>query len=68
MLVGGKAWDITDSDLIALADAYDIRRPRDLLERVANAVAQWPKFANQAGVPSAEMERIRAYQPDWTRA
>jgi serine/threonine-protein kinase HipA len=67
MLVGGKAWDITQADLLALADAFDVRRPKDLLARVADALAQWPKFADQAGVPSAEMARIRAYQPDWAR-
>ena len=67
MLVGGKAWDITDADLIALADSFDVRRPGELLRRVARAIARWPEFANHAGVPSGDMERIRAYQPDWTR-
>jgi len=67
MLVGGKAWDITGTDLIALADAFDIRRPSELLERVAAAVARWPEFADQAGVPPADMARIRAYQPAWVR-
>src|SRR5579863_6799162 len=68
MLVGGKAWNITDTDLTALADAFDVRRPRELLKRLAAAIARWPEFANQAGVPPAEMERIRAFQPQWTRA
>jgi serine/threonine-protein kinase HipA len=68
MLVGGKAWNITDADLIALADAFDVRRPRELLKRLGQAIARWPEFANQAGVPPADMERIRAYQPQWTRA
>jgi serine/threonine-protein kinase HipA len=67
MLVGGKAWDITDADLIALADSFDVRRPGELLRRVARAIARWPEFANRAGVPPADMERIRAFQPDWTR-
>jgi serine/threonine-protein kinase HipA len=67
MLVGGKAWGITDLDLIALADAFDVRRPRDLLKRVAAAVARWPEFAMQAGVPLEQMARIRAYQPDWAK-
>jgi len=67
MLVGGKAWDITDADLIALAGAFDVRRPRELLKRVAGAVARWPEFAKQAGVPRDEMLRIAAYQPDWAK-
>ena len=63
MLVGGKAWDITDADLIALADTFDIRRPKELLERVAGAVARWPEFARRAGVPRVETDRITAYHP-----
>jgi serine/threonine-protein kinase HipA len=65
MLVGGKAWDITDEDLIALAKTFDIRKPTDLLNRVVRAVAHWPDFADQAGVPRADMARIKAYQPEW---
>ena len=67
MLVGGKAWGITAADLIALADAFDIRKPVDLLDRVAGAVARWPEFARRAGVPRAETNRITAYQPEWVK-
>jgi serine/threonine-protein kinase HipA len=67
MLVGGKAWDITAADLVALADAFDVRRPEDLLERVVGAVARWPEFADRSGVPPADMARIKGYQPAWTR-
>ncbi len=65
MLVGGKAWDITETDLIALADAFDVRKPVEGLDRVAAAVARWPEFARRAGVPRAEIDRIRAYHPAW---
>jgi serine/threonine-protein kinase HipA len=68
MLVGGKAWDITDADLIALADTFDVRRPRELLERVAAAVARWPEFAGRAGVPRIETDRITAYHPAWVQS
>jgi serine/threonine-protein kinase HipA len=67
MLVGGKAWDIMDSDLIALADAFDIRKPRDLLGRLKGAIVRWPDFAYQADVPAPEMTRIQAFHPAWTR-
>jgi serine/threonine-protein kinase HipA len=67
MLVGGKAWNITDRDLMDLARAFDIRRPAELLGGIVHAIARWPHFANQAGVPAADMERIRAYQPEWAR-
>jgi serine/threonine-protein kinase HipA len=65
MLVGGKAWGITDADLIALADAFDIRKPVELLDRVAGVVARWPEFARRTGVPRAEIDRITAYHPAW---
>jgi serine/threonine-protein kinase HipA len=65
MLVGGKAWDITEADLIALADAFDIRRPADLLDRVTDTVARWPAFARRAGVSPAESDRIQAFHPSW---
>jgi serine/threonine-protein kinase HipA len=67
MLVGGKAWDITDADLISLADTFDIRKPRELLERVAGAVARWPEFARRAGVPRVETDRITAYHAGWVK-
>jgi serine/threonine-protein kinase HipA len=67
MLVGGKAWDITDADLIALADTFDIRKPKELLDRVAGAVARWPEFARRAGVPRVETDRITAYHPAWVK-
>jgi serine/threonine-protein kinase HipA len=65
MLVRGKAWGITDADLIALADAFDIRKSVELLGRVAGVVARWPEFARRAGVPRAEIDRITAYHPAW---
>ncbi len=67
MLVGGKAWDITDADLIALANTFGIRKPKELLERVAGAVARWPEFARRTGVPPAEINRITAYHPAWIK-
>jgi serine/threonine-protein kinase HipA len=67
MLVGGKAWDITSADLIALAGTFDIRRPVDLLDRVAAAVARWPEFALRAGVARADISRIAAYHPKWVK-
>jgi serine/threonine-protein kinase HipA len=67
MLIGGKAWDITDADLITLADTFDIRKPKELLERVAGVVARWPEFARHTGVPPAEINRITAYHPDWVK-
>jgi len=67
MLVGGKAWDITDVDLIALASQFDVRQPKILLKRVADVVARWVDFARFAKVDQDEMERIGSYHPAWIR-
>jgi hypothetical protein len=58
---------LTDADLIALADAFDIRKPAELLDRVADVVARWPEFARRTGVPRAEIDRIREYHPAWVK-
>lgn len=60
MLVGGKAWDITHADLLALASQFALKQPKALLWQVVSAVARWPELAEQAGVPAIEIERIGA--------
>ena len=67
MLVGGKAWDITATDLVALADKFDVRQPDALLKRVADALARWPEFARMAGIPREETARIASYHPVWRK-
>ena len=68
MQVAGKKWDITAKDLIDLAKAYDIPAPAERLQRICQAVAQWPTYAREAGVPAVEIERISQFQPAWTRS
>jgi serine/threonine-protein kinase HipA len=63
MLVGGKAWDITAADLLALANKFDVRQAHGLLKRVTDAVSRWPEFARSAGVPQEEIARIASYHP-----
>ncbi len=65
MLVNGKAWDITDDDLIALAVKFGIRQPKALLARVVDALARWPDFARQTGVAEEEITRIASFRPAW---
>jgi len=63
MLVNGKAWDITGQDLIDLGTEFGVNQPRILLERIADAIAHWPKCAKDAGVPPAHVRRIASLQP-----
>jgi serine/threonine-protein kinase HipA len=63
MLVNEKAWDITGQDLIDLGVEFGVNQPRILLERIADAVAHWPQFARDAGVPLAKVRHIASLQP-----
>jgi serine/threonine-protein kinase HipA len=66
MLVNGKAWNISGQDLIELGAEFGVHRPRILLEKVAAAVALWPRFAKEAGVSQATVRRIASLQPGLT--
>ncbi len=68
MQVNGKTWDITAEDLLNFAKAYDIRRPRERLQQIVDAVARWPEFAKNAGVSVEEIRRIGGFHPAWVRA
>jgi serine/threonine-protein kinase HipA len=68
MLVRGKAWDISESDLLDLARDFDIRGAPGALEKLKEAIGRWPEFGRQAGVPFTEITRIQAFQPGWLRA
>jgi serine/threonine-protein kinase HipA len=67
MLVRGRAWDITEEDLLELARSFDVRRSRALLDGVIDAVARWPQFAQRAGVPEEKIEHVASFQPDWVK-
>lgn len=52
MSINGKREDITRDDLLAVADRFRITVPRAqaIIDDVAQAVARWPEFAEQAGI------------------
>jgi serine/threonine-protein kinase HipA len=62
MSVNGKFADINRSDLLVLADRYQIGAAHKLLEQVNAAVAAWPDFARQAAVSETIVARIRENQ------
>ena len=61
MSVNGKFDHIERNDLLALADRFQIGAASRLLAEVKNAVAEWPDFARQAALSSAQIERIAAH-------
>ena len=63
MLVGGKSWDITESDLLDLAAQFDVRHAKENLERIKDAVSRWKTFASEAGVPDEDADRVASFHP-----
>jgi serine/threonine-protein kinase HipA len=68
MQVNGKNWDITAKDLLDFAKAYDVRRPRERLQQIVDAVARWPEFAKMAGVSGDGIRWISGFHHAWVRA
>lgn len=50
MAVNGKFSNITSEDLLDVAEQFGIGTARQELERVREAVRQWPEYAATAGV------------------
>jgi serine/threonine-protein kinase HipA len=59
MSIGGKFAEITRKNLLAVADRFIVPGAKQVIDQVLQAVARWPEFAKQAGLPDAEIERIR---------
>ncbi len=65
MSVNGKFQGITRSDLEAVGDRFLIPGYRRIINTISEAVGRWPEFAETAGLPSAEMMRVREDFPDF---
>ncbi len=64
MSVNGKRDGFERADLIALAKAADIKKPRaeKMIDHVIDIFRRWPEFAEQAGVDQARAGKIQAAQ------
>jgi serine/threonine-protein kinase HipA len=60
MAVAGEAVSPTERDMLSVASAcgVDLRRAREVMEQVRDAVSGWPRFARTTGVGSATVRRI----------
>jgi serine/threonine-protein kinase HipA len=58
MSVNGKRDDFAKADLLGVARLFGIKDAAPLLEQAATAVARWPVFSAEAGVPRELAERI----------
>lgn len=51
MRINGKQDNFTRDDLLSVADRYGIKEAKSIISSVYEAILQWPKFAEEAGVP-----------------
>lgn len=59
MSVNGKFAQITEKDLLTLADQFAVPGARAILGQVLDAVAQWPQFASEAGISDARTAEVQ---------
>ena len=58
MSINGKRGGFARADLLTIAEQHDLKDAEDLIERVMAAVADWPRFAKEAGVPDDQREVV----------
>jgi len=58
--VNGRFDDIRREDLLAIADRFAIPHARRALDEIKLALARWPEFAREAGVPAEKRNQIAA--------
>ena len=60
MSINNKWTDITINDLLAVATAMNIKKPRDIIEKVIDVVAHWPNYATSFDIPKQTIEAIQS--------
>ncbi|MCK5663629.1 MAG: HipA domain-containing protein, partial [Thiotrichaceae bacterium] len=58
MSINGKRDHFTRQDLIKVAETNDLKNPDNVIHKVMEAVAQWPRFASEAGVSKQKIAAI----------
>lgn len=58
MRVADKRSGMTRRDLIGVAETFGLRNPRAEIDRIADAVRNWPRYAAEQEVPRDTIERI----------
>ena len=63
MLVRGKQEGILKQDFLDIAKENNIKRAAQVIDEVQTAVANWPKFAQQAGVDEQKIQFLESTFP-----
>ena len=62
MSVNGKFSEISQDDLMEVANRFGVGTSPRVLRTVAEAVSSWPDFARAAAVSDVEATRVREHQ------
>ena len=60
MRVRDKLSGITTADLLAVADAFGLKKPARLLDRIRGVLARWEEYAKEPDVPAEAVRDVRA--------
>ncbi len=61
--VNGKRKGFNKQDLVAVAEQMNIKKPLLIIEELQEVINQWPKFANESGVPPLKAQAIEKTLP-----
>jgi serine/threonine-protein kinase HipA len=61
--VNGKSNNFNKQDLVAVAEQMNIKKPLIIIEEIQEVINQWPKFANESGVPKSKTQAIEKTLP-----
>lgn len=60
MSVNGKFTDFVVADMLTEADRFGVGTAKRVIEQVRSAILSWPRFAQQADIPEAQMAEIQS--------
>ncbi len=58
MSINNKWTDITKDDLLAVASAMNIKKPREIIEKAIDVASRWPDYATPLGIPKETIQAI----------
>lgn len=60
MSINNKWTDITKDDLLAVASAMNIKKPREIIEKAIDVASRWPDYATPLGIPKETIQAINS--------
>ena len=58
MTINGKREEITRTDLLNVGKQMNIKKDKEIIERVTSTIANWNKYAMEAGIPRKQINAI----------